>query len=371
MKKIFYFLYCLFLFWIVFFSYFFIDPNLIYLKRIYNGFAFGFKLETTVVYILTICVAFIFYFFIIWLIYRKKLFADDIKKIIFLQITILLFAYPAMLSYDIFNYLATAKVLYFYKENPYIIMPISFIHDPLLLFMHAANKTALYGFSWIGLTGIPFLLSFGNFYLSLFFFKLFLVPFYFGLLYTLKKLTNDWMPVLLFACNPLVVIELFVSGHNDIVMMFFALAAIYAFLKKYWMLGSILFILSVFIKFATILLLPLLVYLYLKRNQNIQYEKMWMFAVIIMSGIFFLSAFREEIYPWYAVWVLPFLFILYKKKLLLVLTITFSFSLLLRYVPYMLLGTYASPTPIIRSLITFIPPFIICIYYGVKKLWLK
>src|SRR5260221_3326430 len=116
-----------------------------------------------------------------------------------------------MLSYDIFNYIATAKVLFLYHENPYIIMPIEFLGDPFLLFMHAANKLALYGPFWIIMTGIPFLFSVKNFILSLLLFKLFVASFYFGTILFFNKLAKNLLSIFVFGLNPLVIIETSVS----------------------------------------------------------------------------------------------------------------------------------------------------------------
>ena len=160
-------LYSLFLFVFLGFSYLFVDPNLAYLDKIYTGFAFQNRGVVSIIYLSLISVFFILYFY-----FLKKIKLGSLKKIIFVSVILLLFAYPAVLSYDIFNYVFTSKVLFYYHENPYIIMPIEFINDPLLLFTHAANKVALYGPFWIILTGIPFKLGFGNFILTLFGFTL-------------------------------------------------------------------------------------------------------------------------------------------------------------------------------------------------------
>ena len=143
----------------------------------------------------------------------------------------MLLSYPAILSYDIFNYIGTSKVLFIYHENPYLQMPIEFIGDPILMFTRAANKVALYGPLWVFLSGIPYAISFGNYFVSVFVFKIFVSVFYVGIVYLIRKLTNSYFSILLFAANPLVIIETFVSGHNDVVMMFFALLAFYL-LKK-------------------------------------------------------------------------------------------------------------------------------------------
>ncbi len=152
MKIILFLTYSLFLIFISFFSYLFLDPNLIYLNNFFTGFSFSYRGITTIFYTAIILLFFIFYILFVKLLNKGVLVKKDILILIGISALGLLFSYPAMVSYDIFNYVATAKVSFYYFENPYLLMPIQFLNDPLLLFMQAANKTALYGPFWIMLT---------------------------------------------------------------------------------------------------------------------------------------------------------------------------------------------------------------------------
>lgn len=374
MKKLIFILYFLLLLLFTIFSYAFIDPNLFYLKRLYSGFAFQNRAITTIIFIGFISFLFVFYFSFLQLLNKKILNIHDIKWLIGMTTGILFFSYPAMLSYDIFNYIATAKVLFFYHENPYIIMPIEFTSDPLLLFTHAANKIALYGPVWIGLTSLPHFVNFGNFIPTFFSFKLFIVPFYVITAYLLWKLSKNIFSVALFALNPLVIIETLVSSHNDIVMMFFALFSFYSIMKKKVLQGILFLILSVFIKYATIFLIPVFIYIALKtlQKQKVDWERIWIISTLLMLVAFFLSPIREEIYPWYAIWFLLFTSLIYSHKLIIYFSIAFSLSLLLRYIPLMLWGTHFGLTPILKTFLTFVPPFFVLTFIIIKEhLWSK
>lgn len=374
MKSVFIFLYVFFLLCFLIFSYLFIDPNFLYLQNIYSGFAFSHRQLTTVLYLLLILVLFVFYFLFLRLDKNGLFGFKDLRLYLILTILLLFFSYPAMLSFDIFNYIATSKVLFFYHENPYIIMPIEFTKDPLLLFMHAANKTALYGPAWILLTGAPYLLGFGNFLLTLFSFKLFISLFYMGTIFIIWKISKNFTTILLFALNPLVIIETLLSGHNDIIMVFFALLSFYLLMKKRIFWAIIFITLSIFVKYATLFLLPIFIYVSIKtiRKTEIKWDKIFSYSAILMMIAFLLSPIREEIYPWYAIWFLPFAFLIPKNKILLYLSVSFSFGLLLRYVPFMYLGTYFGPTPLIKTLVTFVPPIAALLYFSIReKLWQK
>lgn len=369
MKKIIFAAYGFLLLSFALFSYAFADPNLFYLEKIYSGFAFQHRGLTTIFYSFFLFLFFILYFLFLWLLKKKLLTVDNIQWLIGITIITLLFSYPAMLSYDIFNYITTTKALFFYRENPYIIMPIEFISDPLLLFTHAANKIALYGPVWIVLTFIPYLLGFGNFILTLFSLKLFVILFYIATVYLIWRLSSSAFSAVLFALNPLVIIESLVSGHNDIVMMFFALFSFFLLTKKKLFLGVVFLTLSILVKYATLFLVPLFMYGVWKilKKQSINWEKIWYFSAWAMLIAFLLSPLREEIYPWYAIWFLSFITLIPKKRLLLGISLAFSFSLLLRYIPFMLIGVYTTPTPLIKELISFAPPVLVFIYYGLKK----
>lgn len=349
------------------FSYFFIDPNLIYLKNIYTGFAFNYRNITTFIYVIFILSFFVFYFLFIKLTDKKLLGRKDLIILITVTIVSLFFSYPAIVSYDIFNYIATAKVSFYYLENPYLIMPIQFTNDPLLLFTQAANKTALYGPFWILLTSIPFILGFGQFLITLFNFKLFVLIFYLLTLYLIYKFSKNTKDLILFALNPLVVFESLVGGHNDIVMMFFILLSLYLFKNNKILFGIIFLLLSIFIKFATFFLIPVFIYLLIQnvKGRQINWDKVFFLASISMFIIFLLSSFREEIYPWYGIWFLVFIPFI-KNSLLRGFYLSLSFGLLLRYIPYMYLGTYFGPTPILKIILMLIPVFLFLIYKVIK-----
>jgi len=371
MKKFLIVLYSIFLSLFSIFSYSFVDPNLLYLKDIYSGFAFSNRFLTTIFYILFIFIFFIFYGIFVWLAVKKKLKFKDMLILLGVTIGILFLSYPAMLSYDIFNYIVTSKVLFFYSENPYVIMPIEFTGDPLLFFTHGANKIALYAPLWIFLTGASYVLGFGSFIITLLNFKLLISAFYLATVFLIWKISKNIVSVFLFSFNPLIIIETLISGHNDIVMVFLALFSFFLLIKKKIFFAVLLFILSILIKYSTILLIPVFLYILWKiiKKKDINWKSIFYFSSLLMYVGFFLSPIREEIYPWYALWFLSFAFLVADKKLLLYTSLAFSFGLLFRYVPFMLFGTHAGLTPIIKSSVTFIPVLLVLFYFIVKKLW--
>lgn len=370
MKKILFLVYMLFLLSFTIFSYLFVEPNIPFLNKIYSGFYHNNRVFASYIYVLLIIIFFSFYFAFLWLFFKRKISFSFAKMLIILSLVILFFSYPAMLSYDIFNYIATAKITFFYHENPYIVMPIELPNDSLFLFMHASNKLALYGPLWIILTGFPYLLSLGNIFLALLTFKLFIAIFFLGILWLIWELSNrEEEPLILFGLNPLVLIETLVSGHNDVVMMFFALLAFYLLKKSKFFFSLLLIISSILIKYATIFILPVYIYVFFRilSNQKILWGEVWKWSAIAMYAIFFLSPIREEIYPWYFIWPFTFVSLINKIDLLLFISLGFSFGLCFRVAPFLYTRSWSGLTPAIKKIFTFSIPVVFSIFYAIKK----
>lgn len=359
--------YAIILFLLTLFTWGFVDANFpLKILPSLHDFVFTYRSVSTVLYTFLYVSLFICYGFLLWLIVKKRADIQYVKLLIAITVVIFFFSFPAF-AYDIFNYIATAKVTFLYRENPYIIMPIEIPNEPMLSFMHAANKVSLYGFVWIALTGLPWFLGLGNLLLTIFTFKALEVFFYLLSLVLIWKLSDKNLKALaFFALNPLVTTETLISAHNDIVMMALVLGAFYAFKKQKIGWSAILLFLSIFIKFATVILLPVFIYLIYLRNRKINWEEIWRYSAILMYIPFFLSPLREEIYSWYLIWPITFAS-LAKEGLLAWVTVGFSFGLPFRFAPYLLTGSWAGLTPLIKKIVTFAPPIVTAGYHEIRK----
>ncbi len=276
---------------------------------------------------------------------------------------ILSFAYPAN-SYDLFNYITTAKVTFHYRENPYIVMPVEFTGEPYLAFTRAANKVALYGPVWIFITSIPHLIGAGNIWSTIVAFKLLNASFYLLFLYSIFRITGSVKNILFFAFNPLVLLEVIVSGHNDIYMMVLALVGLNVWWHKKKITGFLFFALSWFIKGMTISLIPLL-FMSKKTWEQILSISYWIVLIVFLV----VAPIREELYPWYAVWSISIASLMNftSNTFIYAMTIVLSISLELRHVPYMWMGYYEGPGPMLRTLVTLIPPIMFILIYLFKQ----
>lgn len=356
--------YCLFLTLFVIFTFFFVDKNFFYLKHVYTGIYFYNRPLTSAIFVIFLAGFFLFYFKFLKI--GRNLSSKNKKIILGFTFLILVFSFPAILSNDIFNYIFTGKVLFSYKENPYLLMPIEFLGDPLLRFTQAANKIALYGPSWILFSGIPYLFGLNNYILTLINFKVVNLLFMIGSGYCFSKLNSKSSLYLLL--NPLFLIEVLVSTHNDISMIFLLLYSFYCVKNRKKWQAWISFILSIGIKYVSVVLLPVFIYTTLTKTK-INWERIYKYSFALMFGAFLLSPLREEIYPWYALWFLPF-GLLSGSRIIINLSLIFSFSLLARYIPFMLTGSYSGYTQPVKTLITFIPPIVYLSYISLNK-WIK
>ncbi len=281
-------------------------------------------------------------------------------------VAILIWSYPA-LSNDIFNYIATAKVSFLYRENPYVIMPIDIPSEPMFRFLHAANKVALYGPAWIALTAIPHYLGMGNLFVTLFTFKFFVIAWYLLLCFLIWSASGKkaW-PLAFFALNPLVLLSTLVDGHNDVVMMALVLGAFLLLKQKRYVFSLFFFIASILIKGATLFLIPVFVWSWLKTRaeKNTDWQPVWYWASISMYVIFFLSPLREEMYAWYFIWPLTFLALVNKPTMLHRASYGFSLGLMLRIVPFFYTRSWSGMTPLVKKIVTFVPPAIAMLFYG-------
>jgi hypothetical protein len=355
------------------FSYGFIDPGLtltqnpLFIKLqvplfnlVYHNRPVASLLFFSILIILFVC-------YCIFLLKQSNIF-PSLKKIILIagiSSVILVFSYPA-LSYDLFNYMTTAKVTYGYGENPYVVMPIEIPNEPYLAFTRAANKYALYGPVWLAITAVPHYLGGGSIWGTIIAFKALNALIYIGFVYFIYKVTKSLKNTVFFAFNPLVLIEVLVSGHNDIYMMFFALTGLIFWYQKgirQKIYGFILFVCSWFIKGATIVLLPLIFF------KRLSLDKALLTTYYLLLATFIIIApLREELYPWYAVWLVMVVSLMsfIKNRFIAGLTLVLSFALELRHLPYMWMGYYEGPGPMLRLLVTVLPVAIYLLYYSIR-----
>lgn len=275
--------------------------------------------------------------------------------IIFVITAILVFSYPAF-SYDIFNYMFTAKTVLMYHKNPYAVIPLQFTGvEPWLSFMHWTHLPSAYTPLWIVFTLPAYILGFGKFLLILWNIKILVAGFYIMTCWYIGKILEKKDPatralgIAIFALNPLVIFETLVSGHNDIVMMAIAVASLYY--SSYFLMA-----IATAMKLMTIFLFPVMIF---------GYKPMWNLVAMGIGLILVLT--QRDILPWYWVWIMPFIALLPRNKPLVILASAVSGGLLLRYAPFFYFGHWNAPVPTIEFWVTLVPPVLAGVFLLIKK----
>lgn len=172
---------------------------------------------------------------------------------------------PALPSDDVFSYILYGRISALHHANPLVVTPANFPTDPFLSLVYWQNTRSVYGPVWLLLSGGLALLAEalgGGLAVNVALFKLL------GLVAHLANAALVWLILgrltprrrlagtLLYAWNPLCLLEFCASGHNDAVMLFFLLLGVYAIVREREALGLIAVGLSIATKVVPIALLP-------------------------------------------------------------------------------------------------------------------
>jgi hypothetical protein len=280
----------------------------------------------------------------------------------FFSIVLVLWLGHNALSHDIFNYLFNAKMVVEYGADPHVRTALEFSYDPWIRFMHNVHTSAPYGHGWTMLSVIPYYLGFGTFLLTYLSFKAWMLI---GLvLYVLmgwvllrrRSFSDTGSRLWLFALNPLLLWETMLNSHNDVWMMWPALAG-FAILTnkklKWWqvLLATGLFAFSISIKLVTVVLIPiaLFVLLWPLLRKKVPAILAWVGSVgdhvfqywadyAALALLVPLATDRsQQFLSWYLIWSWAF-FPIIQWKWLRNLLLAFSVTSLLRYLPWLMNG---------------------------------
>lgn len=308
---------------------------------------------STYLFISVVLFLFTIYCFTMYGVYRKWLSGKIIWTIIFFASVVLLFSYNAF-SYDLFNYIFDAKIITYYGQSPYEHKALDYPSDPMLGFMHWTHRTYPYGPLWLGITTPLSFLGGGYFLPTFYIFKLLMVGAYLlcsVMIYKIAKKTKLLNPVFaltFFALNPFVMVESLVSAHNDIVMMGLVMTSAYLLISKHKFKGFLFFALSVLVKFATILLIPLFLWYPISKQKNKDFVFFLGSVVLMMVGVYLASS-RTTFQPWYFLLVFPFASLISNRYFVFLPVVIFSLLILFQYVPYFYTGNYDPPVPVIMN----------------------
>ncbi len=305
---------------------------------------------STLIFLVIVGLLFALYSYTLFQIKKKRISRKYLFAIILGVSAVLFFSYNAF-SYDLFNYIFDAKVFTFYFQNPYFHKAQDFPNDPMLSFMHWTHRLYPYGPVWLGVT-IP--LSFFGvniFLLTFYLFKLISVVSFILSALLIERIAkkigvNALFAVAVFSLNPLVIVESLVSSHNEIFMISLALLSLLAFFEGKIIKSAFWFALSVGVKFATVFMFPAYLAKTFLKTDNTK------FFIILSSSMLIaliLATYRTTFQPWYLLFILPFSAFISEKKYVIIPTFVMSLIGLLYYAPFIYLGNWDNPVPLILN----------------------
>jgi hypothetical protein len=371
--------YCLLFIVYFVYSYAFLDvgltltsfvPYLNFQKKM-QWFGYFDRPKSTVIFIILTLLLFTIYYLLFTAFKKRRISLKEVLILTGVIAGVLIFSYPAF-SHDIFNYIFNAKMVLIYQVDPHKHVAMEF-SDPMLGFMRNIHTAAPYFYGWTIISLIPFIFAFNRIFPEIISFKLFSVLFFLLTFLILKKiyskykLKDDKLRLVLFLLNPLILIEAIGVGHNDFAMMLPALASFYFLVRfknkkrvKFLLFSVFCFLFSVSIKYATIVLLPLLILWYLKSKFDLGF---W-------GGILlFLIQFSRPglMHSWYLIW--PLTWVMLAKNIRWVYFFCLlSFFSLLRYTPYIWYGHWDPPVGILRLIIYFLIPSLVLVYWFLRRI---
>ncbi len=202
---------------------------------------------------------------------EKSIFKNIKQIMLFIIIISALFTIMLpFLSSDIYYYIGDSWLSAKYNQNPYYVTVADLqnqgINDEILNNTgYWKNITSVYGPLYNIISEILVSFSFGSITIALFVFKFASYLIHVLNSYLMYKITKSRKYMLLYALNPLILIELLSNVHNDIYLLLFMLLAIYFVVRKKNIYFSIIFLaFSVSIKYSSLLLVPFILIYYFK-----------------------------------------------------------------------------------------------------------
>ncbi|HMD89531.1 MAG TPA: hypothetical protein VKF38_10245 [Anaerolineaceae bacterium] len=209
---------------------------------------------------------------------------------------ILLFLYPFDAA-DIFDNIVHGRIISIYNANPFIKVGSDFKTDLFYPYMGWKFTPSEYGPVWELMAAFTTYIAGNGFIANVFAFKLLNGIFLAGSAVCLFFILRQYMPertlsnVLLFIWNPIVLYETIGNGHNDIVIVFFIMAAALAMLHKKYVPAVLALVIGTLVKFVPALLLPLVVVIAWRELPSLRSRLRFLFTAGFISFILILLAY--------------------------------------------------------------------------------
>ena len=205
---------------------------------------------------------------------------------------------PPVFSGDAYEYLMRGRIFGVYHLNPYAHASGEFRSDPFYPYSIWHDLPENYGPAWVLMQWVaPTFFGF-SVYGALVAHKMILLGFFAlsgTLFYKISRVVGaeEAKPLtLLFILNPNLWVHHLVDGHNDIVMIFFMLVAVYGILNRSWLFAMVAGAMATLVKYTAVLLLPVLLMAASQIGAQTRRQKIYVavagtVAVLLMAAMFY------------------------------------------------------------------------------------
>ena len=169
---------------------------------------------------------------------------------------------PPIASDDVFSYISEGRVISRYQSNPYYISYDEFKHDILYSKIKTvwSKDVTNYGPLFTVFGTILTFIGRDNLFLNVYLFKAAFVLLNLLVAWLIFTVTKNKMSLILYSWNPLILFEISLNAHNDILTVAFFVLSLFFLFKddslKSHLLSWVLLILSVLVKYFTAIFIP-------------------------------------------------------------------------------------------------------------------
>lgn len=225
----------------------------------------GIDLRGMLIYVGTVLLLFTLYGIALWLVLTRRARPSPALVLgVSMACSALLVLTHPLTSTDVFNYIASARVLWVHGENPLTVAPAWYPDDPFYGFLRSWQVVpSPYGPLWSLIAGLPLAVGGGSVLGTVIAFKALAAAAFLGagwLVYLTARLMRPDSAVaalLAYSWNPLAVFYIAGNGHNDAVMILLLALALYALARRWPALAIVAVVASALVKYATVLAVPL------------------------------------------------------------------------------------------------------------------
>jgi len=199
---------------------------------------------------------------------------------------------------DMFGYFFRSRIFVFYRGNPLIDAPHQFPGDPYLYTVgQYVNMASPYGPVWELLAGAAALLTRGELLPNLLALKGVSALSYGGSVLLVSRILRRIAPAqqtsgtLLFAWNPLILLEWVGNGHNDAVMVFWVLLGVWLWAERQYVWVVPAFVVAAYVKAIAAIAIPLFALdMWFAESSGLE-RLHWLLKTLLLAGAISLVVF--------------------------------------------------------------------------------